>query len=209
MNVKRALSKLQGYPEELGLDLSKVEDRFKWFLASVLLARRISARTAKQTYLCFEQEEMTSPDAILEAGWNRLVEVLDSGGYTRYDYSTATNLLEIAKTLKEKYGDLEKLHAESSNATDLENRLQEFRGVGPVGVNIFLRELRGTWEKAKPKPSFVAVEMARKIGLDLEDAECYESQLVRLNLEYCKKRLSSKCPLEENCLDRLSCLQKP
>ena len=104
MNVKQALSKLQSYSKELGLDLSKPEDRFKWFLASVLFAKRISAETAKETYLYFEQEELTSPDAILEAGWDRLVEVLDSGGYTRYDFSTATNLIGIAKTLKEKYG---------------------------------------------------------------------------------------------------------
>jgi endonuclease III len=203
MNVKEALSKLQSYSKELGLDLTKAEDRFKWFLASVLFAKRISAETAKETYLYFEQEDLTSPDAILEAGWDRLVEVLDSGGYTRYDFSTATNLLGIAKTLKEKYGDLERLHAESSSPTDLERRLQEFKGVGPVGVNIFLRELRGIWEKAKPKPSPLAVATAQKIGLNLEDVERYESQLVRLNLEYCKKRRSSECPLKDNCPDKV------
>jgi endonuclease III len=203
MNVKEALSKLQSYSKELDLDLTKAEDRFKWFLASVLFAKRISAETAKETYLYFEQEELTSPDAILEAGWDRLVEVLDSGGYTRYDFSTATNLLGIAKTLKEKYGDLERLHAESSSPTDLERRLQEFKGVGPVGVNIFLRELRGIWEKAKPKPSPLAVATAQKIGLNLEDVERYESQLVRLNLEYCKKRRSSECPLKDNCPDKV------
>jgi endonuclease III len=202
MNVKKALSKLQSYSEELVLDLSKPEDRFKWFLASVLFAKRISAETAKQTYLCFEHEELTSPDAILEAGWDRLVEVLDSGGYTRYDFSTATNLLTIAKTLKEKYGNLEELHEESNDPTDLESRLQEFKGVGPVGVNIFLRELRGIWKKAKPKPSLVALGTAQKIGLDTKDVEHYESQLVRLNLEYCKKRRSLECPLEQNCPDR-------
>lgn len=202
MSVKHALSKLQSYSDELGLDLTKPEDRFKWFLASVLFAKRISAETAKETYLYFEQEELTSPDAILQAGWDRLVEVLDSGGYTRYDFSTATNLLGIAKTLKEKYGDLERLHAESSSPRDLENRLREFKGVGPVGVNIFLRELRGIWEKAKPKPSAMAVVTAQKIGLDPEDVERYESQLVRLNLEYCKKRRSSECPLGNNCADK-------
>jgi endonuclease III len=203
MNVKEALSKLQSYSKELGLDLTKAEDRFKWFLASVLFAKRISAETAKETYLYFEQEDLTSPDAILEAGWDRLVEVLDSGGYTRYDFSTATNLLGIAKTLKEKYGDLERLHAESSSPTDLERRLQEFKGVGPVGVNIFLRELRGIWEKAKPKPSPLTVATAQKIGLNFEDVERYESQLIRLNLEYCKKRRSSECPLKDNCPDKV------
>jgi endonuclease III len=203
MSVKEALSKLQSYSKELGLDLSKAEDRFKWFLASILFAKRISAETAKETYLYFDQEDLTSPDAILEAGWDRLVEVLDSGGYTRYDFSTATNLLGIAKMLKEKYGDLERLHAESSSPTDLERRLQEFKGVGPVGVNIFLRELRGIWEKAKPKPSPLAVATAQKIGLNLEDAERYESQLVRLNLEYCKKHRTSECPLKGNCPDKV------
>jgi len=202
MSVKLALSKLQSYSDELGLDLARPEDRFKWFLASVLFAKRISAETAKETYLYFEQEELTSPDAILHAGWDRLVEVLDSGGYTRYDFSTATKLLEIAKTLKEKYGDLEKLHAESKSPLDLEKRLQEFKGVGSVGVNIFLRELRGIWEKAKPIPSPMAVLTAQRIGLDVEDVERYESQLVRLNLEYCKKHRSLECPLGHNCTDK-------
>ena len=202
MSVKRALLKLQSYLEELGLNLTKPEDRFKWFLASVLFAKRISAEIAKETYLYFEQEELTSPTAIMQAGWDRLVEVLDSGGYTRYDFSTATNLLGIVKTLKEKYGSLERLHAESGSPVDLEKRLLEFRGVGPVGVNIFLRELRGIWEKARPKPSAMAVLTAQKIGLKPEDLEQYESQLVRLNLEYCKKRRSKECPLGDNCADK-------
>ncbi len=200
--MEQALSKLLSYSKELDLDLSKPEDRFKWFLASILFAKRISAETAKETYLYFEQEELTSPNAILQAGWDRLVEVLDSGGYTRYDFSTATNLLGIAKTLKEKYGDLERLHAESLSPEELESRLQEFKGVGPVGVNIFLRELRGIWDKAKPRPSPMAIAQAQKIGLNPKYVELYESQLVRLNLEYCKKRRSSKCPLEESCPDR-------
>lgn len=202
ISVKLALSKLQSYSDELGLDLAKPEDRFKWFLASVLFAKRISSETAKETYLNFEQEELTSPDAILQAGWDRLVEVLDSGGYTRYDFSTATKLLEIAKTLKEKYGNLEKLHAESKDPSDLENRLQEFKGIGPLGVNIFLRELRGIWEKAKPTPSPMAVLTAQRIDLSPEDVEGYESQLVRLNLEYCKRHRSLECPLGSNCAEK-------
>jgi endonuclease III len=202
MSVMHALSKLQSYSEELGLDLNKSKDRFKWFLAAVLFAKRISAETAKETYLYFEQEELTNVNAILQAGWDRLVGVLDAGGYTRYDFSTATNLLGIAKTLKEKYGSLERLYSESSSPRDLEKRLQEFKGVGPVGVNIFLRELRGIWEKAKPTPSSMAILTAQRIGLNIEDVERYESQLVRLNLEYCKKRRSSECPLRSSCADK-------
>jgi len=126
--------------------------------------------------------------------------VLDSGGYVRYDFSTASNLLKIMEDLIEKYGDLEGLHEESSDPEDLERRLREFKGFGPVGVNIFLRELRGRWEKAKPKPSRMAVETAQRIGLS--KVEPYESALVRLNLEYCKKRRCGECPVQEYCKER-------
>lgn len=202
MSVKQALSRLPSFSQELELDLKRSSDRFKWFLASFFFAKRISADIAKETYRYFEQEELTSPDAILNAGWDRLVEVLDIGGYARYDFSTATYLLGIAKALKEKYGSLEGLNAESNSPSDLERRLKEFKGVGPVGVNIFLRELRGVWSKADPQPSPMALAIAGKIGLNAADVKCYESQLVRLNLEYCKKKRSLECPLGDKCPDR-------
>jgi endonuclease III len=202
LSVDTILSKLQNYSEELGLDLTRSEDRFKWFLASILFAKRISAEIAKKTYRQFEEEGLTTPEKILAAGWDRLVEVLDSGGYTRYDFSTASNLLTIMEDLKEKYGDLEELHRESNSPKDLERRLQEFKGVGPVGVNIFLRELRGIWEKAKPKPSKMAIKTGQRIGLT--DVELHESVLARLNLEYCKKRKCKECPAQYHCKERNS-----
>jgi endonuclease III len=201
LNPEKALSKLHSYSEDLGLDLSKSEDRFKWFLASFLFAKRISADIAKSTYLKFNQENLTNPDAISEAGWDRLVQILDSGGYTRYDFSTASNLLGIVGDLKQKYGNLDGLYEEARDSKDLEKRLLKFKGVGPMGVNIFLRELRGTWEKANPEPSPKAVETAKKIGLDLDKVEKYESQLVRLEIEFCKKGRTSECPLEGDCPD--------
>ncbi len=197
MSVEEKLSNLKSYSEELGLDLTKPEDRFKWFLASILFAKRISAEIAKRTFRLFEAEGLTSPEKIIEAGWNKLVEVLDSGGYVRYDFSTASNLLAIMEELKREYGDLERLHQESSGPNDLERRLMKFKGVGPVCVNIFLRELRGVWDKAKPKPSKLSIEVAKKIGL--RNIESYESALVRLNIEYCKKRRCKICPVKEYC----------
>jgi len=197
LNVEEELSQLSTYSEELGLDLTRPEDRFKWFLASVLFAKRISVKIAKRTYLRFKEEELTTPDRILAAGWDRLVQALDSGGYVRYDFSTATKLLRIMEDLKEKYEDLEELHRESTNPEDLERRLQEFNGVGPVSVNIFLRELRDIWKNAKPKPSKMAIEIAKRVGV--KDVEPYESALVRVNLEYCKRRKCEKCPVQKFC----------
>ena len=197
MELIQVLSGIKTYSKELGLDLSKPEDRFKWFLASILFAKRISADIARRTFLRFVEEGLTTPEAILEAGWDRLVEVLDSGGYVRYDFSTASNLLEIMGKLKREYGSIDELHEVASDPRDLERRLMEFKGVGPVCVNIFLRELRGIWSKADPKPSNLAVKVAERLGL--KDVKSYESQLVRIYLEYCKKRKCDSCPVRTFC----------
>jgi endonuclease III len=201
LSIEETLSQILTYSEELGLDLSKPMDRFKWFLASLLFAKRISADVAKKTYRQFEENGLTTPEKILAAGWHRLVKVLDSAGYVRYDFSTATNLLNIMKQLKEEYGELEELHRQSSSPKDMERRLQDFKGVGPTGVNIFLRELREIWKNAKPKPSKMAKTLAQRINLN--NAESYESALVRLTLEYCKKRKCKECPAQHHCKDAL------
>ncbi|MBS7609624.1 hypothetical protein KEJ19_03510 [Candidatus Bathyarchaeota archaeon] len=197
MNLEDILGKIPSYSEELGLDLRKAGDRFKWFLASILFAKRISADIAKRTYRCFETKGLTEPERILKAGWDRLVQVLDEGGYVRYDFSTASNILAIMKLLKERYGSLEDLHSMARDPRDLETRLQEFKGVGPVAVSIFLRELRNVWPKARPKPSPMALRMASQLGLS--NIEPYESALVRLALEFCKKKRCNACPVAGYC----------
>jgi len=202
--MKQVMEKLLGlntYAEELGINLDTEEGRFKWFLASILFAKRISSEIAKKTYQEFEKSGIFDLESIIKAGWDRLVEVLDSGGYVRYDFSTASKLLEIAASLKEKYGSLDNLYAQSSDSRDLEKRLLEFKGVGPTTVNIFLRELKGDWEKARPPLSPQAKEIAPRLGLSKEEIELpnVESVLVRINLEFCRHRRCSECAMRDEC----------
>ncbi len=197
----KSLKKVKIYSEELNLDLRKPEDRFKWFLASILFAKRISAEIAKKTFRRFEEEGLVAPQAILKAGWDKLVQVLDSGGYVRYDFSTASNLINISKNLLEKFGSLEEIHEKAESPKNLEELLLQFKGIGPVCVNIFLRELRGIWRKANPKPSKLAFEVAEKLGV--KKVEEVESQLVRINLEYCKKGRCNFCPVHKICRKKI------
>lgn len=198
--VREILSKIPTYPDELGLNLNKPEDRFKWFLASILFAKRISSAIAIKTFQKLVEESLTTPEELLNAGWDKLVEVLDSGGYVRYDFSTATNLIEAAKLLKQQYGgSLEELHQQARDSADLEKRLLEFKGVGEVAVNIFLRELRGIWSKANPKVSSRALDVAKKLGIDKKDLGTYESKLVRINLQYCRKHRCRECLVKDYC----------
>lgn len=78
------------YSEDLGIDLTVPEDRFRWFLASILFGARISEKIAARTYMALERAGLDSPENILSAGWDELVRILDEGGYVRYDFSTAT-----------------------------------------------------------------------------------------------------------------------
>jgi endonuclease III len=138
------------YSKDLGIDLKSKKEKeiFKWFLACLLFGKPIQQEVAKRTYFEFEKEGLLSPEKILEAGWSKLVEVLDRGHYVRYDFSTATKLLEICKELKEKYGSLKNLIKVSKNKKDLAKRLQEFKGIGPVTTRIFLRDLKFLkWKK--------------------------------------------------------------
>ncbi len=132
------------YSRDLGINLKsgKEEEIFKWFLACLLFGKPIQQEVAKRTYFEFEKEDLLTPEKILEAGWDKLVEVLDRGHYVRYDFSTATKLLEICKKLKKDYGSLGNLLKSAKNKKDLERKLLEFKGIGPVTTRIFLRDLK-------------------------------------------------------------------
>ncbi len=132
------------YSKDLGIDLKfgKESEIFKWFLACLLFGKPIQQEVAKRTYFEFEKEGLGSCEEILKAGWDKLVEVLDRGHYMRYDFSTATKLLEICKKLKEKYGNIKNLLKSAKNKKDLERKLLEFKGIGPVTTKIFLRDLK-------------------------------------------------------------------
>ncbi len=158
------------YSEELGINLASKKEKeiFKWFIASILYGKRISQQIARKTAnLIINKYCLDTPEKILKAGWNKLVEILDEGGYVRYDFSTASRLLEICKELKAKYNSLENLHKKAFNPKDLEQKLMQFKGIGPITANIFLRELRPFWKKANPRPLKIVKETARKLKIDL------------------------------------------
>jgi len=169
--IRKLIEKYGGlYSKALGINLkgARESEVFKWFLASILFGARINEEKAFSTYREFKRVRVLSPDAIQRAGWDGLVGILDNGGYVRYDFSTATDLLECVKTLKEKYGGkLSRLCAQAENHEELVAKLLEFRGVGPVTASIFLRELRGEreWRKAKPMPTQLVFLAARKLGI--------------------------------------------
>ena len=132
------------YAKELGIDLSSKQEAeyFKWFLACLLFGKPIQQEVAKRTYFEFVNGGLTNPDTIIQAGWDKLVEILDKGHYVRFDYSTATKLLDVCRALKEKYGTITDLLKQVQSTDELSSRLQEIKGIGQKTAEIFLRDIR-------------------------------------------------------------------
>jgi endonuclease III len=217
----------QKFSNSLNIELSSADsgEVFKWFLASILFGARISETIVINTYKQFEKENVLSTQKVIDTGWDGLVRILDNGGYVRYDFKTATKLLEIMGALKKFYqGDLNKLHQEAKDPSDLETRLKNLgRGIGDVTVNIFLRELRGIWQKAEPLPSDLVILSARNLrlipskirskreilnelksvyqknkvkGKDFVD---FEDALLRLGKDFCRKEKCEICVVKNFC----------
>ncbi|RLE15206.1 hypothetical protein DRJ04_00860 [Candidatus Aerophobetes bacterium] len=213
------------YSSLLGINLASCRSHeiFKWFLASILFGARISELIAIRTYKEFEKRNILSPEKIVETGWDHLVTVLDEGGYIRYDFKTATKLLEVARNLLKQYrGDLNILHLKAENAHDLEKKLMNLgKGIGQVTVAIFLRELRGIWEKADPLPTTLTIDSARRLGFTKEnsgkqvlrdlksawnksnlkgkDFPHFETALLRLEKNWCRKKKCRQCSFSSWC----------
>ena len=172
------------YASELGIDLGAPDpgERFKWFLAALLYGTRISETLARRTWHEFAARGVLTPDRIVATGWDGLVAILDAGGYVRYDYKTATKLLEVCAALMRDYGgNLDALHAAASGPRDLETRLKALgKGIGDTTVGIFLRELRGIWARAEPPLSPLPLAAATALGYLTPAVDDADRALVRL-----------------------------
>jgi hypothetical protein len=139
------------YAKRLGIDLKsrKEEELFKWFLACLLFGKPIQTQIAERAYRRLLEEHLTSPEAILRAGWDKLVELLDDAHYVRYDFSTATKLLDICGEMKRRYLTISNLIAQAKTPAELSMKLQEIKHIGPVTARIFLREVRPGWYRKR------------------------------------------------------------
>ena len=125
--------------------------------------------------------------------------------------------------IKKYNGSLNRLHDEALNPHDLEMKIRDLgKGIGSVTVSIFLRELRDLWEKANPNPTSLIVTAAENLGIirkgvsesSLQQLKNFWSQnrieeksfinfetaLLRLGKNFCRKRKCTVCPVKDECL---------
>ncbi len=80
-------------------------------------------------------------------------------------------MLTVSQTLLGRYaGNLNHLHTAALDSDNLAQRIMGLsKGIGPVTVQIFLRELRGRWNKAIPPLAQLAFQAAQALGFLSQD----------------------------------------
>ncbi|NUS95020.1 MAG: endonuclease [Nocardia sp.] len=175
-DVVRALLDRAGttYAAEAGIALDdKPAPLFQLLMLTDLLSARISADIAIAATTELVDSGYRTARKVADADWQDLVDALGRGHYRRYDESTASQLGEAATTAIEKYhGDLRKLAEEAGHDTGRAAELiQQFKGIGPTGGDIFLREVQDVWTWVRPYFDERALRGADKVGLPTERRE--------------------------------------
>jgi hypothetical protein len=162
--VARGLVEARGgrFSVEMGIDVDRGEREVeRWLLAATLFGTRISAAIAIRTYRLMAEAGVGTLGHVEARSWDELVELLDRGGYVRYDYRTATRLQQLAAALHgQRIDALRKGTLEQTRAA-----LDALPGWGPVTISLFLRELRGVWAGVDPPLDHRAARAAHHVGL--------------------------------------------
>lgn len=190
------------------------EEIERWALAATLFGTRISAKIAERTFSVLDAAGIHTISQAGRSERARLIELLDAGGYARYDFRTAERLHAIAQALDADDGRVTSLLNQPPQ--ELASALHALPGWGPVTVGLFLRELRGVRPGIEPPIDPRALGsadhlqlvrlgvsdapgrlrlLADEANLDVRDLE---TALVRLSLAH--RRGFTRCPGGGDCI---------
>lgn len=156
------------YAEQAGIRLAdKPAPLYQLLVLATLLSARISADVAVAAAKELFAAGYRTPQRMRQATWQDRVDALVRGHYRRYDERTSTMLAEAAELLLERWhGDLRRLRADAGgNPEQIRALLTDFKGMGPVGADIFLREAQAVWPDVAPYVDGRVTEGAKKVGL--------------------------------------------
>jgi len=140
------------FTEEAGITLrDKPAPLFRLLVLALLTSARIRSSVALAAARALFAEGWTTPAKLAGSTWERRTKVLNQAGYARYDESTARMLAATTELLLTRWhGDLRRLRDEADrDPRRIHELLQEFKGIGPVGADIFLREAQVVWPECR------------------------------------------------------------
>jgi hypothetical protein len=156
------------YAAEAGIELAdKPAPLYRLLVLSVLLSTRIKAGIAVDAARELKAAGFGSARAMADSRWQDRVDALGRAHYKRYDEQTATALGDGARRLLDEYGgDLRRVReAANGDFRSLAGHLSEMPRLGPVGAEIFAREVQLVWPEYRPHLDKKALQGAEKLGL--------------------------------------------
>ncbi|MDQ4105519.1 MAG: hypothetical protein M3186_18075 [Actinomycetota bacterium] len=188
--VKELLDRFGQTSAELaGIRLAdKPSPLYQLLVLATLLSARISADIAIAAAKELFAAGYRTPQRMRKASWQDRVDALGRAGYRRYDERTSTMLGDAAVQLLDRWnGNLRKLRDDvSGDPKQIRELLTEFKGMGPVGADIFLREVRAVWPDVAPYLDMRVTQGTKRVGLpsnadDLSGLVNSPRDLVRLS----------------------------
>lgn len=169
-DVARRLVEIVGgrYSREVGIDVdaggAAVDE---WFCVATLFGTRIGAGIATRTYRVLADAGVRTVIDATACSRDALVQLLDAGGYARYDFRTAARMQQLGREVQSRlHGTVSSL-AIITDPRALEAALDALPGWGPTTVRIFLRELRDVWPGAQPPLDERAARACRHLEIAL------------------------------------------
>jgi endonuclease III len=156
------------YAEESGVRLAnKPMPLFQVLVLAMLASKPIDASVATKAARELFGTGLRTPRAVLDGDRQTAIDAFGEAGYARYDESSASRLCDIATVVRDEYaGDLRNLAADCKEDRDAAVKaLQQFKGIGRTGADIFMREIQDVWPWVRPYFDDRAVAAARDLGL--------------------------------------------
>lgn len=172
------------YAQEAGISLRDTPAPLFQLLCFALLASaRIRSNIAAAATRALFDEGWTTPQKMAKSTWERRTKVLNQSGYARYDERTSSMLGHNVELVLDRWGgDLRKLRDEADRDPGRERELlRQFKGIGPVGADIFAREAQAVWPELHPAVDGRALRAASRLGLG-EDADAVAKLVPRQDL---------------------------
>ncbi|MGV0045941.1 endonuclease [Mycobacterium colombiense] len=140
---------------------------FELLVLCMLASKPIDAGIATAAARELFKAGLRTPKAVLQANRQTMIDAFGRAHYVRYDESSATRLADMAERVRDEYsGDLRLLAERSRHDPAAAKRmLKQFKGIGDIGADIYLREVQDVWTWVRPYFDDRTTGTAKRLGL--------------------------------------------
>ena len=184
------------FAEEAGIDLrDKPAPLYRLLVLAVLLSSRVQAKLGTRACRELVDSGLGTPSAMRDAPRQDVFDALSRAKFLSKDQTTDALAQGADLVAQRWHGDLRRMRAEADGDTaTLTGLLTEVPRLGPVGADIFVREVQLVWPEFRPHLDGKATDGAKAVGLPTDAAELAElvdgddlarfsAALVRANLD--------------------------